>query len=197
MHTIPNSTHCTCAGEMCEYKLVVVGAGGVGKSAVTLQFIRKEFIENYEPTIEDSYRAQVVVDGRTYILDILDTSGQEEYSAMQAQYRRAGEGFMCVFAVDNFRSFEDAHYHIMRIRQVNDSEKVPIILVGNKIDCKRVIDRTEVKNYTKFLHIPYIESSAKTGEGVREAFSLLVREVRRWKEVEEDVSTKQCCCQLF
>merc|ERR1711913_279415 len=67
---------------MTEYKLVVVGAGGVGKSALTIQLIQNHFVDEYDPTIEDSYRKQVVIDGETCLLDILDTAGQEEYSTM-------------------------------------------------------------------------------------------------------------------
>ena len=63
---------------MTEYKLVVVGAGGVGKSALTIQLIQNHFVDEYDPTIEDSYRKQVVIDGETCLLDILDTAGQEE-----------------------------------------------------------------------------------------------------------------------
>ena len=84
--------------KMTEYKLVVVGgkyfclhifvygvfhcilvAGGVGKSALTIQLIQNHFVDEYDPTIEDSYRKQVVIDGETCLLDILDTAGQEEY----------------------------------------------------------------------------------------------------------------------
>ncbi|CAH8519635.1 unnamed protein product [Schistosoma mattheei] len=64
---------------MTEYKLVVVGAGGVGKSALTIQLIQNHFVEEYDPTIEDSYRKQMVIDGEICLLDILDTAGQEEY----------------------------------------------------------------------------------------------------------------------
>lgn len=46
---------------MTEYKLVVVGAGGVGKSALTIQLIQNHFVDEYDPTIEDSYRKQVVI----------------------------------------------------------------------------------------------------------------------------------------
>lgn len=76
---------------MTEYKLVVVGAGGVGKSALTIQLIQNHFVDEYDPTIEDSYRKQVVIDGETCLLDILDTAGQEEYSAMRDQYMRTGK----------------------------------------------------------------------------------------------------------
>lgn len=68
-----------------EYKLVVVGGGGVGKSALTIQFIQGQFVDEYDPTIEDSYRKQVVIDNQVALLDVLDTAGQEEYSAMREQ----------------------------------------------------------------------------------------------------------------
>ena len=70
---------------MTEYKLVIVGGGGVGKSALTIQLIQNHFIDEYDPTIEDSYRKQVTIDEETCLLDILDTAGQEEYSAMRDQ----------------------------------------------------------------------------------------------------------------
>ena len=63
--------------QMTEYKLVIVGGGGVGKSALTIQLIQNHFIDEYDPTIEDSYRKQVTIDDEACLLDILDTAGQE------------------------------------------------------------------------------------------------------------------------
>ena len=60
---------------MREYKIVVLGSGGVGKSALTVQFVQGIFVEKYDPTIEDSYRKQVEVDGQKCMLEILDTAG--------------------------------------------------------------------------------------------------------------------------
>ncbi|KAM3178701.1 Ras-related protein Rap-1b [Hymenolepis weldensis] len=60
---------------MREYKLVVLGSGGVGKSALTVQFVQSIFVEKYDPTIEDSYRKQIEVDGQQCMLEILDTAG--------------------------------------------------------------------------------------------------------------------------
>lgn len=119
---------------MTEYKLVVVGAGGVGKSALTIQLIQNHFVDEYDPTIEDSYRKQVVIDGETCLLDILDTAGQEEYSAMRDQYMRTGEGFLLVFAVNSAKSFEDIGTYREQIKRVKDAEEVPMVLVGNKCD---------------------------------------------------------------
>lgn len=89
------------------YKLVVVGGGGVGKSALTIQFIQSYFVTDYDPTIEDSYTKQCVIDDRVAKLDILDTAGQEEFSAMREQYMRSGEGFLLVFAFTDRASFDE------------------------------------------------------------------------------------------
>ncbi|KAI9434188.1 P-loop containing nucleoside triphosphate hydrolase protein [Lactarius indigo] len=62
-----------------EYRLVVIGSGGVGKSALTIQFMHNHFVDEYDPTIEDSYRKQCVIDGEDALVDILDTAGQEEF----------------------------------------------------------------------------------------------------------------------
>nr|XP_033816768.1 GTPase HRas-like isoform X2 [Geotrypetes seraphini] len=168
---------------MTEYKLVVVGAGGVGKSALTIQLIQNHFVDEYDPTIEDSYRKQVVIDGETCLLDILDTAGQEEYSAMRDQYMRTGEGFLCVFAINNMKSFQDVHHYREQINRVKDSDDVPMVLVGNKCDLpSRTIDTKQAQELARGYGIPFIETSAKTRQGVEDAFYTLVREIRKHKE---------------
>lgn len=77
------------ANNVREYKLVVVGDGAVGKSALTIQFIQAHFVTDYDPTIEDNYRKQCAVDGEVVMLDILDTAGQDEYAALRDQVRAA------------------------------------------------------------------------------------------------------------
>jgi Ras-related protein R-Ras2 len=81
------------------YKIIVVGGGGVGKSALTIQFIQSYFVVDYDPTIEDSYTKQCVIDDQVAKLDIIDTAGQDEFSAMRDQYMRCGQGFLLVFSL--------------------------------------------------------------------------------------------------
>ncbi|XP_055785496.1 ras-related protein M-Ras isoform X3 [Salvelinus fontinalis] len=101
------------------YKLVVVGDGGVGKSALTIQFFQKIFVPDYDPTIEDSYLKHTEIDAQWAILDVLDTAGQEEFSAMREQYMRTGDGFLIVFSVTDKASFEHVdrfHQLILRVK---------------------------------------------------------------------------------
>ncbi|XP_047657245.1 GTPase KRas isoform X5 [Tachysurus fulvidraco] len=131
----------------------------------------------------DSYRKQVVIDGETCLLDILDTAGQEEYSAMRDQYMRTGEGFLCVFAINNIKSFADVHLYREQINRVKDSDNVPMVLVGNKCDLgSRSVETRQAQELARGYGIPFVETSAKTRQGVEEAFYSLVREIRRYKE---------------
>ena len=99
------------------------------------------FVTDYDPTIEDSYQKQCVIDGTVAKLDILDTAGQEEFSAMREQYMRSGEGFLLVFSLSDRRSFEDAARFHKEILRVKDRDEFPVMLVGNKadLDSQRVV----------------------------------------------------------
>ncbi|KAJ3079271.1 hypothetical protein HK102_003910, partial [Quaeritorhiza haematococci] len=71
------------------HKIIMVGSGGVGKSALTLQYMYGDFIEEYDPTKADSYRKKVSLDSQDCFIDILDTAGQEEYAAIRDNYYRS------------------------------------------------------------------------------------------------------------
>jgi small GTP-binding protein len=68
-----------------EYKVVILGSGGVGKSAICIQYLRNQFVAEYDPTIEEQYRFQATIDEKACVLDIIDTAGMEEFNAMQDQ----------------------------------------------------------------------------------------------------------------
>lgn len=165
---------------MKEYKLVVVGGGGVGKSALTIQFIQSHFVDEYDPTIEDSYRKQVAIDNEVSLLDILDTAGQEEYSAMREQYMRTGEGFLLVYSVTERESFNELSSFHQQILRVKDTECVPILLVGNKSDLsdERSVSYEEGQDLAKQFGCAFLETSAKQGINVDQAFHDLVRIIR-------------------
>ncbi|KAJ3087776.1 Ras GTPase [Quaeritorhiza haematococci] len=163
-----------------EYKIVVVGGGGVGKSALTIQFIQAQFVDEYDPTIEDSYRKQCVIDGETALLDVLDTAGQEEYSAMREQYMRTGEGFLLVYAITSRSSFEEIQTFHQQILRVKDRDWFPVVLVGNKCDLEseRVVGFNEGRDLAMSFRCRFLETSARNKINVEEAFYSLVRSIR-------------------
>ncbi|KAL0267992.1 UNVERIFIED_CONTAM: hypothetical protein PYX00_010095 [Menopon gallinae] len=150
------------------HKVIMVGSGGVGKSALTLQFMYDEFVEDYEPTKADSYRKKVVLDAEVVQIDILDTAGQEDYAAIRDNYFRSGEGFLCVFSITEDDSFQATQEFREQILRVKSDDNIPFLLVGNKSDLqdKRKVSISEAQTRAQQWGVPYVETSAKTRENV-------------------------------
>jgi small GTP-binding protein len=165
-----------------EYKIVVLGSGGVGKSALTVQFVQGIFVEKYDPTIEDSYRKQVEVDGNQCMLEILDTAGTEQFTAMRDLYMKNGQGFVLVYSIiaqSTFNDLPDLREQILRVKDMDD---VPMVLVGNKCDLsdQRVISTEAGESLAKkFNGCAFLESSAKTKVNVEQIFFDLIKQINR------------------
>jgi len=178
-------------GESCQ--IVVTGEGGVGKSAMTIQLVKNHFVIEYDPTIEDCYRKQVTIDSETCMLDILDTAGQEAYSALRDQYMRSGQGFVVVYAVTSRFSFTQVEQIREQIFNVKDMDRVPMVLCGNKCDLEsqRVIPTSEGQALAKKWNIPFLETSAFQRINIEEAFFELVREIRKHTRTTQGVNKKE------
>jgi len=123
------------------------------------------------------------------MLDILDTAGQEEYSAMRDQYIRSGQGFLIVYSITTRTSFLNLSAFHDQILRVKDEESFPVVIVGNKCDLEkdRCVTTHEGKHFADSIDAPFYETSAKARINVEEAFYQLVREIRNWnKMIAED-----------
>lgn len=174
------------------YKVIMVGSGGVGKSALTLQFMYDEFVKDYEPTKADSYRKKILLDGKEIQIDILDTAGQEDYAAIRDNYFRSGEGFLCVFSITEPESLTAAHELREQILRVKNNENIPFLLVGNKADLedRRAISEEAAKEQAAQWHVSYVETSAKTKHNVNNVFIDILREISARKSQEQQNETK-------
>jgi len=167
---------------MNPYKLVVFGSGGVGKSSIVLRFVTDTFSTEYLPTIEDCYRKTCLVDQKTAFLDILDTAGQEEYSALRDQWVREGRAFLLVYSVVSRETFNEIPHFRERILLVNEDAVVPMVLVGNKCDLEdqRQVSIEEGRKLAQdYGNIPFIECSARKSLNCEDVFSEAVRAIRR------------------
>jgi Ras-related protein Rap-1B len=165
-----------------DYKIVVLGAGGVGKSALTVQFVQNMFIESYDPTIEDSYRKSCDVDGRACMLEILDTAGVEQFTAMRELYIKNGQGFVLVYSVTDEASLKELTELREQVLRIKGHPSVPIVLVGNKADLtetREVEPETGVRVANSWGRTPFYETSAKYRLNVDEVFKDLVRQMMR------------------
>jgi len=185
-----------------EYKIVVLGLGGVGKSALTVRFVQGIFIEQYDPTIEDSYRKQVEVDGQQCMLEILDTAGTEQFTAMRDLYMKNGQGFILVYSIIAQSTFADLEDLKIQITRVKDRDDVPMVLVGNKCDleAQRVIPTSSGEALArKFGDCGFVEASAKERLNVDKVFHDLIRLINlkgQSTSGEKDKKKKSSCVLL-
>ncbi|CAH1757329.1 917_t:CDS:2 [Entrophospora sp. SA101] len=167
---------------MKDYKLVVLGSGGVGKSAFTVQFVQSMFVERYDPTIEDSYRKKVEIDNRICMLEILDTAGTEQFTAMRDLYLKNGHGFILMFSIIDQSTIHDLVEIREQIIRVKNSTTVPMVLVANKCDLVNegaTSNQQAVTLSQNWGDIAFYETSARLGINVDEVFYDLVRQINR------------------
>ena len=166
-------------------------------------------METYDPTIEDSYRKQVVIDSQSCMLEVLDTAGQEEYTALRDQWIRDGEGFVLVYSITSRSSFsriQKFHHQIQRVKESSSASSpigagylsspihspivtgggghAPVMLVGNKSDqvTKREVSTQEGSALAKELGCDFVEASAKNCINVERAFYDVVRLLRKQRQ---------------
>ena len=165
---------------MRECKVVILGSGGVGKSALTIRFVSGEFIERYDPTVEDFYRKEIEVNCAPCVIEILDTAGTEQFASMRDLYIKNGQGFIVVYSCTSLQSFYDIKMmrdHILRVK--GHRAFVPLILVANKSDLthQREVRRSDGEQLAESWKGPFFEASARSAANVDSLFTGIVDEM--------------------
>lgn len=173
------------------YKFCIIGSGGVGKSCITLRFINDKFIDYYDPTIYDNYRKTY----KTYLIELTDTAGQEDYKYILNQFILENEGYIIVYSVNSKGSFEEVEKYYTQICMIKENAK--IVLVANKIDLEneRTISKEMGEELAKKLNVPFIEVSALKNININEIIDLLIEEMKKHTEIVEP--PKKGCCNLL
>ncbi|KAL8623786.1 GTP-binding protein Di-Ras2 [Nucella lapillus] len=164
-----------------DYRVVVFGAGGVGKSSLVLRFVRGTFRESYVPTIEDTYRQVISCNKQVCTLQITDTTGSHQFPAMQRLSISKGHAFILVFSITSRQSMEELNPIYDEIMEIKgESDAIPIMLVGNKCDeVNREISVQEASEIAKRWNCAFLETSAKTNHNVKELFQELLQLEKR------------------
>lgn len=179
-------------------KIVLFGAGSVGKSAVAIRFVQGQFVEKYDPTIEDLYRRILSIDNQNFMLEIMDTAGTESFLAMRDLYIKNSQGFILLYSIiqqSTFRELEGIKEQILKVKDYVDARQIPLILVGNKCDLEsmREVTTEEGENLAKsWGDCAFMEASAKVYINIEEIFAEITRQVlRKLPSKESDVIGKK------
>uniref|UniRef100_F6T4I5 GTP-binding protein Rheb n=1 Tax=Equus caballus TaxID=9796 RepID=F6T4I5_HORSE len=147
-------------------KIAILGYRSVGKSSLTIQFVEGQFVDSYDPTIENTFTKLITVNGQEYHLQLVDTAGQDEYSIFPQTYSIDINGYILVYSVTSIKSFEVIKVIHGKLLDMVGKVQIPIMLVGNKKDLhmERVISYEEGKALAESWNAAFLESSAKENQ---------------------------------
>jgi small GTP-binding protein len=182
-----------------EIRVVVMGFGADGCTSLIFSFLHNGVLNECDPTIEDTYTVIARLRNIRFRLDILDTAGQEEYSALRDQWCRTGEAFLILCEITSKHSFTRLNVLYEQICRAKDEERPLVVLVGSKKDLEelRVNPRERYIRWAQEKNVFFIETSITTREGVCEAFTEVVRLVLNKRELlsrKENDKKKKCIC---
>ena len=170
------------------YKILLLGDSTVGKTCFLLRYMDDSFLDLHMATIGLDYRLKTMIleDQKIVKVQLWDTAGQDKFRAITRNYYKGASGIILLFDVTNIKSFENIKKWINEIKE-EISEKVSIILIGNKIDNanERKISKEQGEKLASEIGVKFFETSAKTGEGINECVFYLVKKI-----FENDPETK-------
>uniref|UniRef100_A0A4W5NUG2 GTP-binding protein Rheb n=1 Tax=Hucho hucho TaxID=62062 RepID=A0A4W5NUG2_9TELE len=154
-------------------KIAVIGYRSVGKSSLTIQFVEGQFVDSYDPTIENTFNKMVSVNGQDFNLQLVDTAGQVCMLYIALHY-----SFYFFTSVSLFEVVQVLHDKLL---DMVGKIQVPTVLVGNKKDLhmERVIKPEEGKKLADSWGAAFMESSAKENETAVELFKRIILEMER------------------
>ncbi|KAH9492413.1 hypothetical protein Btru_051049 [Bulinus truncatus] len=176
-----------------ERKIAFMGFRSVGKSSLIIQYVENQFVDSYDPTIENTFSKMTRVGGQEYELHVIDTAGQDEYSVIPQSYFININGYVLVYSVNSQKSFEVVKHVYNKIIDMKGKITVPIVLVGNKKDLRleRVISEDDGKRLAESWKVPFLEASAKENSSVKDIFDTILNTMRQ-KENGETTEKSSC-----
>lgn len=154
------------------YKFIIIGSSGVGKTAILKRLVEDTFSDESQSTIGVEFDSTMItVEDRRVKLQIWDTAGQERFRSIAKAYYRNAVGVILVFDITERKSFDELSSWLNDVHTLCDPNAV-IQLIGNKADLasQRAVTLTEAEAFASHQHMQYLETSAKGGDNVREAF---------------------------
>ncbi|KAJ6457978.1 ras-like protein [Mycena sanguinolenta] len=164
-----------------ERKLMVVGQPGIGKLALTIRFIDGRFVPEFDPTIPNSYKKQLVVDDEAVLVDIFSDYPNDDGPRVSDSVLRRSDSFLFVYSITERWTFNEIRTLHERILRTKGRDAPAAIIIGNKCDleAEREVSMQEGRDLAEELGCAFIETSAKQNINVEEAFFNVIRQIPR------------------
>jgi len=150
------------------YKIVLLGESAVGKSSITLRFVKGKFLDFQDPTIGAAFLTKTIyIKGDNIRFEIWDTAGQERYRSLAPMYYKNAKAAIIVFDINALDSFIRAKKWVNELKRGND---MIIALVGNKCDLDHIVSQEEAQIYANENELLFLETSAKHNINIDQIF---------------------------
>ncbi|GAH51697.1 unnamed protein product [marine sediment metagenome] len=168
------------------YKVIVIGDPAVGKTSLLTKFAKNQFEEKYLPTVGvNIVKEPIELKERNATINLMfwDVAGQPQFYMLHRPYFNGADGMILVFDITRSSTFSNINNWYNSAVKYGLSG-IPRILIGNKIDLKdeRKIILPMAEHLSEKLNAPYFETSALTGETVKEVFQKIAELVFKYKE---------------
>jgi len=169
------------------FKILTIGESGVGKTCVLRRFVENKFLKNHLATIGIDFKTKTLnINNQEIKLKIWDTAGQERFRNITTQYYKGADGIVLVYDVTDEASYDKIRDWMEQILSNTQQDEIGLVLLGNKCDMEpRSVTEEMGNKMAEELKISYFETSALTGQGIKEAFEKLTRDIMKKKGVGE------------
>ena len=165
------------------FKITIVGDGGVGKTSLIKKFTKGTFEKDYLQTIGAQFsRYDMEIDGDLINLIFWDIAGQDDFKFLHPLFYRESKGCIIVFSLEENELGEESYNHIDNWH--NELKKycsdIPVVLFANKVDLIEEVNliKTNIQEVIRERNfLGYFLTSAKTGQGVHEAFNVIIEKL--------------------
>ena len=189
-----------------ELTIVLLGSGGVGKSALFSRFTTGYFSQEYDPTILEHCRKATYIDGKPFTWDIYDSAGQYEFSYLQDKYMREANLFIFVYSITSPQTLEEVIILRDKIMRAKDGREWYGVVAGNKCDL-------EDQRRTTWLNVDYLaeqwsnlkfyETSAKEKINNQVIFEdcarwyIYAHDCQNKRDLDLEESKNKSCCRIW
>jgi len=171
------------------FKLLLVGDSGVGKTSILLRYTAGEFKGDTRNTVGVDLKVKMVnFRGTKLKLTIWDTAGQERFRTLTSAYYRGAHGIVLVYDITARDSFENLQHWLSEVDIYSTNEQCVKLLIGNKSDMgsERTVSKKEGQAFAREHNMLFIEASAKTQDGINQAFDELMQKILDVPELLQD-----------
>ena len=169
------------------FKILTIGESNVGKTCVLRRFVENKFLKTHLATIGIDFKTKnITIKNKEIKLKIWDTAGQERFRNITNQYYKGADGIVLIFDITDQNTFDKIQDWMNQINSNTQTNEIGLVLIGNKKDLEnsRIVTYKDGEALGKELGIKYFETSALTGDGIKDAFEHVTKEILKKKNLE-------------